>query len=168
VTWPHPEYYSGLGRHKIGDVAAEVVDPKDERAGLGVGHDADRAGVDHDALEVVEMAGEGIGEHGLDDVAVAAGQPDGARTVRCGDPGVVPADRLHGPCLHTGEPLAVGEDRGRRVRLHDPPERLLRKVLECATRPRPVVDLGQARLGDQVEPAAGEQRRDGLLAAQRW
>ena len=49
--------------------------PAGERAQLGVADDRHRARVDVDALEEIEMHAEGVGDDGLDDVAVAAGEP---------------------------------------------------------------------------------------------
>ena len=58
----------GVGREHVG-------------AGVGVADDRDRRRVDLDPLEQVEVHPERVGEHGLDHVAVAHGQPDrvGAR-----------------------------------------------------------------------------------------
>src|SRR3712207_8742952 len=42
------------------------------RSGVGVGDHRDRSGVDDDPLELVQVQAEGVGQHRLDDVAVAA------------------------------------------------------------------------------------------------
>ena len=69
-------------RDQRGDVAAGVVDADDEGPGLGVGDHRDRRRVDDDPLELVQVQAQRVGEDRLDDVAVAAGQPDGVGAER--------------------------------------------------------------------------------------
>src|SRR4051812_45103539 len=73
------------------ELAAGVVQPDEERAGLGVGDDRGGGGVDDDPLEGVQVLTEGIGDDRLDHVTVRNGYPD--RVV--GQRRVVRADRVY-------------------------------------------------------------------------
>ena len=112
------------------------------------------------------MQAERVGQHRLDDVAVAAGQPDGVRSGRRGDPGVPLAHRGDRPGLRAGQrlPLQPGEHRRGRVGLHDLPQRLLGQVLERLAGPVAVPDLGQPGLDRRGQLAAGQHGGRGLHA----
>lgn len=59
-------------RRQTGHVAAGVVDADDERPRLGVPDRGQRRRVGLDALELVQVQAEGVGDDRLDDVAVTA------------------------------------------------------------------------------------------------
>ena len=79
---------------------------KRERAQLGVADDRHRARVDVDALEQVEVHAERIGDDGLDDVAVAAGEPRRVGTRLGGDLRVPLAQRRDRAGLGVAQRLA--------------------------------------------------------------
>jgi len=69
-----------------------------------------------DALELIEMHPERVGEDRLDHIPMAHGDPDGARAVRGQDLGIEGADggnrpRRHGAQALVGEVVAGREDR---------------------------------------------------------
>src|SRR5690242_6185144 len=80
-----------------------------------------RRRVDEDPLELVQVQAQRVGQDRLDDVAVAARDPDVVR----GEPGVPVPHRGDGPRGHLGQRLPAGEPSGGRLALHDGPERLL-------------------------------------------
>src|SRR5664280_1020957 len=139
------------------DALAGIVDPDHERPERRVLDHRQRGWVDHDPLVAVEMEPKGVGDEGLDDVGMAH-----ERVRRVGPESLVPVpDGLRRPGGHGGEPLAVGKRRGRRVRLDDPPERILRELRERAARPAAVVDLAEPLV--HVERGRGLAARDDRL-----
>ena len=150
------------GGISAGDVAAGVVDADDERPGLGVGDHRDRRRVDDDPLELVEVQAQRVGQDRLDDVAVAAGQPDGVGAelrVPVADGGDRAGLRLRQPL-----PLGAGEDRGRRVLLHDLPERLLGQLLDRSGRSSR--RSGPRRAGRRSAPSSSRPGGDGVRGLQ--
>ena len=119
------------------------------------------------------MGGQRVGQHRLDHVAVAAGQPDRVRAVLGGDPGVVrgaprpprgpacrPGPRRRGTPPPTGAPAR--------------PSTAAPWPASCSALPGPraVVDLGQLRLGDRgrargPRPAARRSARSAPSASRR-
>ena len=65
-----------FGGAKAARSRADVVRAQHVRTRLGVADDRDRARVDDDALELVEVQAERVGQDGLDHVAVTARHPD--------------------------------------------------------------------------------------------
>src|SRR5262245_21347088 len=147
---------SALGRAgavaECGEITAGVVDVEYERAMGGVLDDADRTRSDHDALELVEVQAERVGDHGLDDVAVADGHPDPLRADLVLNLGVPAPDRREGPRLHLDHPLAAGEESGARMLLDGLPELVLREVLEPMAGPLAVTALGQPLVPPDPRP----------------
>ena len=105
------------------EVALVGVGGEDVGTGLGVADHRDRGRVDLDPLEEVEVHAEGVGEHGLDDVAVADRHPDRIGAVRGRDRGVATAYGVDRARLHLRQRLTAGERRRRRVGLHGLPQR---------------------------------------------
>ena len=115
--------------------------------GGGVAHDRDRRRVDVQPLEQVEVHAERVGQHRLDQVAVADRDPDGPGAVLGLDRRVPAAYGVHDAGLHRRQRLAAGERGGGRLGLHDLPERLLGQLLQRPALPLAVVALGQAPVG---------------------
>ncbi|CDZ86838.1 hypothetical protein RHRU231_110013 [Rhodococcus ruber] len=155
------------GRCEPGQVRAGVVDPQHERAGLGVADDAEGRGLGDDALVAVEVRAERVGEDGLDDVAVGAGDPDDVTAVGGGEAAVVFADGGDGAGLDLREALAVGEHGGRGVLLDHLPQRFLQEFAEFAAGPLPVVHLDEAVVDEGGQAAVGGEGGHRLVAAQQ-
>ena len=128
--------------------------------------DRHRGRVDRDALEQVQVQPERVGDDRLDHVAVAARQPR-SRPAPCsaGQPGVPVSDRRDRRAP-TSRPSTrrPGRHRGRRVRLHDLPQRLLGQRLERL--PGPVAVVGTRPAGrPRRRWRPGSAGRDRLPAA---
>ncbi len=112
------------------------------------------------------MEAEGVGDQGLDDVAVGAQDVRGVLAVLLGDAGVPLPDRLGGAVVHVAHGLAARERGGRGVLLDDLHERFAAQFGEFAARPVPVVALvDPLLLVDREAGPGGQQRGEGLPAA---
>ena len=136
-------------------------------AEVGVGHDAHRARVDDEPLELVEVHARARRRARLDDVAV---RHDGVDRV-VAEPGVPVAHGVDGAGLHVAHRLAAlaGERHRRRVRLHDLPQRVLGELLQLAAGPvavahlaDPVVDV--PRRPGRARRASGPRSRGSAAA----
>lgn len=152
----------GAGQQSV-DRAADVVEAHEEGAGGGVADGGQGAGVGDDALELVEVEAERVGDDRLDDVAVGADEVHGGGGGG-GQPVVPVANGRDRPRRHRGQGLAAGEAGGAGVVLHDRPVGVAPQVVEVAAGPVPVVALGEPLvLGDRGSGGRGD-RRGGLDA----
>ena len=139
---------------QVRQVAAVGVDRQHEGPVRGVAHDRDRRRVDDDPLEQRRGACPSASARiALIDVAVADRHPHRVGTVLGLDAGVAASYGGDGAGRHRRHRLAARERRRRRMRLHGPPERLLRQRLELAPGPLAVVALGEPALGRRPRPA---------------
>ena len=152
-----------LRRDQAGDVAAGVVDPHDERPGLGVADDRDRAGSTtirwnwsrcrpSASARIALMTSPWV------QASQVASGPELARSSRG-------RRRRRGSASAPAPPLRAGEHRGRRVLLHDLPQRVLGQLLERPAGPVAVPALAQPVVGLDLELAAGRDGAGGLPAA---
>src|ERR1700689_2694551 len=137
ITWPEG---GGSGRSllrsgKCAHAPASVIQPLYERAERREADDAQRAWIDDDPLVHIEVQTKAIGQQRLDHFAVRADQVPALRAEF-----LVPrADRRDNPALHVCQRLSAiaGEGHGARVRLNDPPQRLLRQLAPRLAPPAP-------------------------------
>src|SRR5260370_6909536 len=113
--------------HETGDITSGVVEAEQERPQLGVPDDGERAGIDLDPLEQVEMYSQAIRNNRLDHVSVRTDDVAGvAPKLRVPVP-----HRADRAVLHVGQGLAARpwESRSARMRLHPPPSPVLGLLL---------------------------------------
>ncbi len=157
-----------LGRDERREVTACVIRSENEGTQFRIADDADGAGIHGDALELVEVDPEGIGDDRLDDVAVAHCNVD----CLLAKSSIPVSDRADSAVLHLCERLSPrpGEHGGTGMRLHDAPHRFLRQFLERPAGPVAIVALAEAFIGVSFDGAtlSGCDDISGLLRSLKW
>src|SRR5688572_12222595 len=149
-------------RRQPGQVTVVGVALQDVRRVGGQPHHGHRGRVDVEPLEQVEVQPEGVGQHGLERVAVGDRGPYGVGAVLRLDARVVAPYGLDHARGHRGHRLALGEGDAGRVALHRLPQLLASQVLEGPSLPGAVVALHQSLVaghatGLRLRP--GDRRR---------